>query len=172
MTRASTCTRGGDRVTLAEEIGTLLRERGMTMAAAESCTGGRVGDMITSVPGSSDYFLGGVISYSNGAKVSLLGVGADAIRDEGAVSETVARQMAEGARKVFGADVGVSTTGIAGPGGGSASKPVGLVFVAASAPGLTMCVRHVFAGTRDEVKRKSSECALALVRDMLAQVRS
>jgi PncC family amidohydrolase len=159
-------------VSLAEEVGYMLRARGRTIAVAESCTGGRVGDMITSVPGSSDYFLGGVISYSDKAKVALLGVSAESIGSEGAVSETVARQMAEGARKAFGADVGVSTTGIAGPGGGSAAKPVGLVFIAVSSGGRTECRRHVFAGTRDDVKSRSSESALALVRDMLAKVDS
>jgi PncC family amidohydrolase len=168
--RASEGARGSEELSLAEEVGSMLRARGMTVAVAESCTGGRLGDMITSVPGSSDYFLGGVISYSNEAKVSLLGVNAEAIRDDGAVNEAVARQMAEGACRAFGADIGVSTTGIAGPGGGSPSKPVGLVFIALSAGGRTICRRHTFAGTRDDVKSRSSESALALVRDMLAKV--
>lgn len=155
-------------MSLPEEVGSALRAKGWTIAVAESCTAGRVGDMITSVPGSSDYFLGGVISYSNKAKVALLGVSPESLEAEGAVSESVARQMAEGARRAFGADVGVSTTGIAGPGGGCPSKPVGLVFIAVSAGDRTVCSRHVFPGARDEVKTRSSESALALVRDLLA----
>ncbi|MEW5747299.1 MAG: nicotinamide-nucleotide amidohydrolase family protein [Candidatus Thermoplasmatota archaeon] len=155
-------------MSLPEEVGSALRAKGLTIAVAESCTGGRLGDMITSVPGSSDYFLGGVISYSDEAKVGLLGVSPESLEAEGAVSEAVARQMAEGARRAFGADVGVSTTGIAGPDGGSPSKPVGLVFIAASTEGGTVCSRHVFPGARDDVKTRSSESALALVRDLLA----
>ena len=155
---------------LAEELGAVLRLKGWTVAVAESCTGGKVGDMITSVPGSSDYFLGGVISYSDDAKVSLLGVEPAAIEGEGAVSELVALQMADGARTAFGADVGVSTTGIAGPGGGSPEKPVGLVFIAVSTCEGSVCRKHMFAGARDDVKRASSESALALAREVLADV--
>lgn len=126
--------------------------------------------MVTSVPGSSDYFLGGVISYSNDAKVGLLGVDPGVLRSEGAVSEEVALQMADGARKAFGADIGVLTTGIAGPGGGSPAKPVGLVFVAVSTRDGKRCRRHIFAGARDDIKRSSSESALALATEMLADV--
>ena len=154
---------------LAEGLGALLRERGMTVATAESCTGGKVGDTITSVAGSSDYFLGGVISYSNDAKVALLGVDPDTLRSEGAVSEPVARQMAEGVRTRFGAGIGLSTTGIAGPGGGTAEKPVGLVFVAAATEDGTVCRRHLFAGARDDVKRSSAEAVLSLAVELLAR---
>ena len=158
-------------VSLADELGSLLRAKGKTIAAAESCTGGKVGDMITSVPGSSDYFLGGIISYSNDAKVRLLGVDSETISAEGAVSEEVALQMALGARWAFGADIGVSTTGIAGPGGGSAAKPVGLVYVAVSIGDKGVCRKHVFTGARDDVKKSSSESALALVVEVLADVK-
>lgn len=149
-------------------MGDLLRAKGWTVAVAESCTGGKVGDMITSVPGSSDYFLGGVISYSNDAKVKLLGVDPGVLRKSGAVSEMVAIQMAEGARTAFGADIGLSTTGVAGPGGGSDEKPVGLVYIAVSTEGKSVCRRHMFAGTRDDVKRSSSESVIALAVETLA----
>lgn len=145
-----------------------MRAKGWTIAVAESCTGGKLGDMITSVPGSSDYFLGGVISYSNAAKVGLLGVDPDAIGSDGAVSDKVARQMADGAKVAFGADVGLSTTGIAGPGGGSATKPVGLVYAAVSSSSGCACAKFTFAGTRDEIKRKSAESALKLAVEHLA----
>lgn len=154
-----------------EDIGSLLREMGMTLAVAESCTGGKVSDMVTSIPGSSDYFLGGIVSYSNAAKEGLLGVESSILRSEGAVSEAVALQMAEGVRRAFGADVGVSTTGIAGPGGGSPSKPVGLVFVAVSAADVNMCKRHMFQGTREDVKKGSSDAAIALACEVLAGLR-
>lgn len=155
-------------MTISQELGAVLRSKGMTIASAESCTGGKVGDMITSDPGSSDYFLGGVVSYSNDAKVDLLDVDPEVLRAEGAVSEAVARQMAEGVRRRLGADVGLATTGIAGPGGGSATKPVGLVYVAASVEGRTLCRRHHFAGARDEVKKNSAEAVLSLALELLA----
>jgi PncC family amidohydrolase len=155
-------------LSVAEELGSLLRAKGRTIAAAESCTGGKVGDMITSVPGSSDYFVGGIVSYSNDIKVGLLDVDPEVLRSEGAVSEAVARQMADGVRDRLGADVGVSTTGIAGPGGGSLAKPVGLVFVAASIQGKTLSRRYQFAGARDDVKRSSAEAVLSLAVELLA----
>jgi len=153
---------------LAEELGSFLRAKGMTIATAESCTGGKVGDMITSVPGSSDYFVGGIVSYSNDVKVGMLEVDAGVLRSDGAVSEAVARQMAKGVRHKLGADVGVSTTGIAGPGGGSPAKPVGLVFVAASSRDSIICRRHQFAGARDDIKRSSAEAAISLAIELLA----
>lgn len=155
-------------MSLAEELGSLLKVRGKTIAAAESCTGGKVGDMITSVPGSSDYFLGGVISYSNVVKVDMLEVDPEVLSSEGAVSEAVALQMADGVRRRLGADVGVSTTGIAGPGGGSPTKPVGLVYVAASVGDKGVCRRHLFVGARDDVKKQTAEAALSLAIELLA----
>ena len=152
-------------------MGSVLKAKGKTIATAESCTGGKIGDMITSVPGSSAYFLGGVVSYGNDAKVSLLGVDTGALKADGAVSEMVARQMADGARERFGADVGISTTGIAGPGGGSAEKPVGLVFVAASTSDMSLCRRYLFTGARDDIKTRSANAALALALEVLANAK-
>ena len=109
------------------DLGKRLREREWTLATAESCSGGLIAHRITNVPGSSGYFLGGVVSYSNGAKVRMLDVRPESLDSYGAVSEEVAREMAEGAKNYFGSDVAIAVTGIAGPGGGTAEKPVGLV---------------------------------------------
>jgi len=112
-----------------ETVGRLLRDRGLTLAVAESCTGGRIGDRVTDVPGSSAYFLLGAATYSNEAKVAVLGVSPRTLAEHGAVSPATAAEMAAGVRRIAGADVGLSTTGIAGPGGGTAEKPVGTVCV-------------------------------------------
>lgn len=152
---------------LADEVGRLLRSRSLTIAVAESCTGGKLGDLITDVPGSSDYFLGGIVSYSNGAKEALLGVSPDVLRSKGAVSEEVAIQMASGARSRLNSEIGVGITGIAGPSGGTAAKPVGLVHIAVSSSRATVCMRHVFAGSRAEVKQQAAEKALEMVKDLL-----
>ncbi|MEB3826331.1 competence/damage-inducible protein A [Phormidium sp. CCY1219] len=125
---------GADEESLASVVGRLVQQQGQTFAVAESCTGGGLGQMVTAVPGSSDYFLGGVISYDNGVKVSLLGVNAEDLAQEGAVSATVAKQMATGVRQRLGASWGVSITGIAGPGGATAVKPVGLVYIGVAGP--------------------------------------
>jgi nicotinamide-nucleotide amidase len=125
---------GADEESLASVVGRLVQQQGQTFAVAESCTGGGLGQMVTAVPGSSDYFLGGVISYDNGVKVSLLGVNAEDLAREGAVSATVAKQMAIGVRQRLGASWGVSITGIAGPGGATAVKPVGLVYIGVAGP--------------------------------------
>jgi len=120
---------GEDDESMAAVVGRLLSERGLTLAVAESCTGGMIAEQITAVPGSSGWFLGGVVAYANSAKQSLLGVPEAMLIEHGAVSEPVARAMAEGVRERFGADVGISTTGISGPDGGTPEKPVGLVHV-------------------------------------------
>lgn len=112
----------------------MLRERGWTCATAESCTGGLIGHLITSIAGSSDYFLGGVIAYSNDAKIRHLGVARETLDSVGAVSPETAAQMAAGARRALGADFGISSTGIAGPGGATDRKPVGLIYIGLSTP--------------------------------------
>ena len=148
-------------------VGVLLRRRGLTLATAESCTGGLVGHRLTNVPGSSDYYLGGVVAYANAAKVALLGVDAALLVREGAVSAAVALQMAAGARERFGADIGLSTTGIAGPAGGTADKPIGLVFIALAAEGDTCCERHVWPHDREGNKAASAQRALEMVLEHL-----
>lgn len=123
---------GEGRDTMESVVGRLLTERGLTVATAESCTGGLIAERFTDVPGSSAYFLGGVVSYSNEAKAALLDVPEKLLAREGAVSEPVVRAMAEGVRRRFGSDFGIATSGISGPGGGSDEKPVGLVWIAVS----------------------------------------
>jgi nicotinamide-nucleotide amidase len=142
----------------------LLQRRGLTLATAESCTGGLITAALTSVPGSSATLLAGFVTYSNQAKSAMLGVDPGVIAAEGAVSEAVARAMAEGARTRSGADLAVSVTGIAGPGGATPGKPVGLVHLAVAARGgATVAERHVFAGDRAAVRAASVAAALALL---------
>ena len=125
---------GSDDDTLASVVGQLLMAKGQTLAVAESCTGGGLGQMLTDTPGSSSYFMGGIISYANRIKVDLLGVNAEDLARAGAVSETVAMQMAAGVKAKLGTDWGVSITGVAGPGGGTEAKPVGLVYIGIARP--------------------------------------
>ena len=149
------------------EIGELLRAKGLTLAIAESCTGGLLGHLITDVPGSSDYFLGGVISYSDEAKERLLGVRRETLLEEGAVSEETAFEMARGARDLFHSDLALAITGIAGPGGGTADKPVGLVYIALAAPDRELSERHIWSEDRLGNKRRSAERALELLKGYL-----
>jgi PncC family amidohydrolase len=152
---------------IAEEVGELLKSKGMTIALAESCTGGKLGDMITDVSGSSSYFLGGIVSYSNQAKMELLGVDKGTLDSKGSVCEEVALQMATGARKMLHADIGVGITGIAGPTGGTKAKPVGLVYIAVSSDKNAVCTRNLFKGSRHEVKTLSAVKALEVVNGFL-----
>ncbi len=150
-------------MTTAEKLVKLLTERKLTCATAESCTGGGVGHAITCVAGSSAVFWGGVISYDNSVKRNVLGVPEEVLREMGAVSSECAAAMAEGARRLMGTDLAVSITGIAGPGGGSAEKPVGLVwFGLASASGVTTD-KKIFAGDREAVRAAATEHALELL---------
>jgi PncC family amidohydrolase len=145
------------------QVGSALRQKGWTLALGESCTGGLVAHRITEVAGSSEYFLGGVVAYSNPIKHSLLQVAEQTLERHGAVSEETARQMARGARAVLGADVGLSVTGIAGPGGGTPEKPVGLTLLAVSTPAGEWIERHVWNGDRQNNKQASAEAALRLL---------
>ncbi len=156
-----------DSAQLSAAIGDLLRTRRWTLALAESCTGGLLGHLITDVPGSSDYFLGGVIAYSNEAKEQLLGVRNATLLEHGAVSEATAREMAAGARRLLGAHVALAVTGIAGPGGGTPDKPVGLVYIALDAPDQQWCRRYVWRGDRAANKSSSARAALLLLYDYL-----
>jgi nicotinamide-nucleotide amidase len=145
------------------QIGELLQEQGLTLATAESCTGGLVAHRITNVSGSSAYFLGGLVTYSNEAKEALLGVRHETLLAHGAVSEETAREMARGVRRQMNANVAVSVTGIAGPTGGTPEKPVGLVYITLSAPDAEICQRYVWQGDRLANKEQSAEAALQLV---------
>ncbi len=152
---------------LAEELGQLLRSKRLTLSTAESCTGGKMGDMITAVPGSSDYYLGGVISYSNDAKTSILSVDRELIDSMGAVSDEVAVQMARGCMERFSSDMAVSTTGIAGPTGGTPMKPVGLVFICVFSSKASVSSRNLFSGDREAVRIQSAEAALRMAIDFV-----
>ncbi len=148
--------------------GALLRAAGATLATAESCTGGLIAERVTAVAGSSDYFAGGVVAYSNALKQRLLGVAEATLREHGAVSEPVARALAEGACRVLGADFGIGVTGIAGPGGGTAEKPVGTVHVAVAQSGGPTVHRLVrLPGDRERVRKFSSQLALEMLRRQL-----
>ena len=154
---------------LEEVVGGLLKERGLTIACAESCTGGLIGHRLTKVPGSSAYFLESAVAYSNRAKTKRLGVPGALIARCGAVSAAVARAMALGIRRISGADLGLAVTGIAGPDGGTARKPVGLVYVALAHDRGVAVRRNLFFGGRAEVKFQSSQRALDIVRKSLTK---
>ena len=154
---------GVDAETLPRAMGAALRERGWTLAVAESCTGGMLGEMITSEPGSSKYFLGGVIAYDDRAKMKQLDVAADLMERFGAVSEEVCAAMAEGVRTAMRSDVALSITGVAGPGGGTGSKPVGLVYVGLAAPLAPIEIRKLdIPGDRELVRHRASLAALSM----------
>ncbi len=155
---------GEGDTSLAEAVCRLLEAQSLTLAVAESCTGGLVAELVTSVPGASRSFLGGVVAYANSAKTELLGVTPALLEAHGAVSEEVARAMAEGARRRFGASLALAVTGIAGPDGGSAEKPVGLVHWAVASDSVVMAKHAVFSGNREQVRRRAAFAALALTR--------
>ena len=150
-----------------EELVKALADKKMTVSTAESCTGGLISKLITDVSGSSDVFGYGFVTYANEAKMKILGVWDEALSQYGAVSEPVAVLMSRGARRVSKSDIAVSVTGIAGPGGGTAEKPVGLVYISLSTPDGTICRKCNFSGTRDEVRRQTAEFALNLALEYL-----
>ena len=155
---------GEDGADLAAVVLDLCREKGLTVGVAESCTGGLLGARLTAIPGSSDVVVGGVITYSNALKMSLLGVPSTALAEQGAVSEPVVRAMASGARSVTGASIGVAITGIAGPGGGTEEKPVGTVWIASDLAGDVESRRLRLIGDRTEVRQRAAQAALEMVR--------
>ncbi len=144
-----------------------LKTRNLTLSTAESCTGGGLGNRITNIPGSSDVFLGGVIAYSNELKMKLLGVKEDTLKRHGAVSKETAKEMAEGIRELTGADIGLSITGIAGPGGASKGKPVGLVFMHLSSEKGDVAKYQLFPGSREVVKTRTINHSLYLIKKHL-----
>jgi len=149
------------------QIGQLLRQRNMKLALAESCTGGLVGHRITNVPGASGYFLGGIIAYANTAKSVLLGVALNTLQAHGAVSRETALEMAHGARKALGADIALSVSGVAGPGGGLPGKSVGTTWVGLSAPDGEWARLFHFDGDRGENKALATDAALQLLLEYL-----
>jgi PncC family amidohydrolase len=156
---------------LEKAIGDLLREREWTLSIAESCTGGLICDRITDITGSSDYFEGGVVTYSNESKAKHLEITLNYIKRYGAVSPQVARKMAQGVRKAFGTTFGLSTTGVAGPTGGTKRAPIGRVFIGLAIGRKTWVRREDLRGSRKEIKRKASEKALQFFYERLIHSR-
>ncbi|MCL2032746.1 MAG: CinA family protein [Methanomassiliicoccaceae archaeon] len=150
-------------MTLAEDLSWILSRNDITLSVAESCTGGMLGSVITSVPGSSRYFLGGAITYGNESKEDLLNVKKATMIENGSVSGKTAVEMAEGARELFGSDVAVSVTGIAGPEGGTAAKPVGLVWIGISSENGSFARKFNFDGSREEIRTSAVNAAIQLL---------
>ena len=164
-------TRVGTPVELARAAGRRLIRRGLTLGVAESCTGGLLGAWLTEIPGSSRYFRGGIVAYANAAKTRLLGVPREVLSLSGAVSAAVAVAMARGVRRALGADIGIAITGIAGPDGGSAQKPVGLVYMAVEGRGGVAIRECRFRGGRSAVRRAAARGALDLLQQSLRKMK-
>ncbi len=154
--------------TLVEKLAVALLARRQTLATAESCTGGAIGAALTDLAGSSAWYLGGFVAYSNALKTRLLGIPADLLAIHGAVSAQAAHAMAKGAREKSEADFAIAVTGIAGPGGGTPEKPVGLVYMAVAGPGETAVFKHRFAGARADIRAAAVETALGHVLDAVS----
>ncbi|QLH74347.1 MAG: CinA family protein [Methanomassiliicoccales archaeon] len=152
-----------------QELGRILREKRLTIAIAESVTGGLVGDIVTNVPGSSRYFEGAITTYSDGSKIKLLKVKEATLRCYGAVSEECAREMAEGVREAFGASIGISVTGIAGPTGATFGKPVGLVCFAYCNGPVCITEKKTFSGGRMDIKRAAAEHLISFALEALKE---
>ena len=159
-----------DNFSLEAQVGELLRARHFSLATAESCTGGLIGHRLTNEAGSSDYYLGGIIAYANDVKMHQLGVLADTLERYGAVSRETVLEMARGVREALQADIGLAVSGIAGPGGGSPGKPVGLVWIGLSMPGCEQAWRYTWQGDRLEVKEQTAEQSLLLLISLLMKV--
>ncbi len=153
-----------------DELGALLRSKHLKLATAESCTGGLLGHLITNVPGSSDYYLGGLIAYAYEAKTELLGISQEALLRYGAVSKETALAMARGAFERLHADVAIGITGILGPGGATPDKPVGLVYIALVTHQAEHVRRFYWKGNRDENKQSSASAALAMLKEYLTSI--
>lgn len=151
----------------AEQLIEALRSKGLRMSAAESCTGGMIGCMMTSVPGSSDVFLGTAVTYSNDAKERILGVKHQTLMDHGAVSMETASEMAKGSVEVYESDVAVAVTGIAGPGGATPEKPVGLVYIAVADGPRTVVTKNLFQGDRQSIRHQTAIEALKLLNELV-----
>ena len=149
---------------LINEISDLLKCLNLTIATAESATGGRIADELTNVPGSSSYFLGSVVAYDNDIKNRVLGVSHNTLNNNGAVSKATAIAMAKGIRTLMSVDLGLSTTGIAGPAGARPQKPVGLIYVAIASSRRDVCIRHTFTGKREENKQAFTKASLELLK--------
>jgi len=150
-----------------EVLGETLRKRHLTISVAESCTGGLIGHLLTNVPGSSDYFLGGMIAYSNESKTGLLGVSSETLETHGAVSDPTVQEMAKGVRERLDSDIGLSVSGIAGPEGGTIEKPVGTVHIGLAANDKVLSGKYRFQGTREEIKLNTAMMALDWARRYL-----
>ncbi len=155
---------GEGSVDFTESVGALFRDRSLTFATAESCTGGLVAELVTQSAGASTFFKGSVVAYDDSVKTSALGVAATLVASRGAVSAEVARAMAEGARRMLGADVTLAVTGVAGPGGGTGTKPVGAVHLAVATPDGTTDRYLVFPGSRSQIRLLAAYAGLSLVR--------
>jgi nicotinamide-nucleotide amidase len=157
-------------MSLEEEIGSLLRQKGLTLGVVESATGGLISHRITNVPGSSDYYKGSVTAYSNEVKSGVVGVGEVTLIQYGAVSPQVAEELAEGGKLLLGADICIADTGIAGPGGATAEKPVGLFYLGLSHGEMTYSRKHQFQGDREQNKQSAAEEALQWLKEYLTKL--
>jgi nicotinamide-nucleotide amidase len=155
---------------LEQEVGGLLRQEGLTLGLVESATGGLISHLITGVPGSSDYYKGSVTAYSNQVKISLVGVAKGTIERHGAVSPQVAEEMAQGGRRLLEVDICLADTGVAGPGGATPGKPVGLFYIGLSHKGGTFSRRHIFKGSRVRNKQSAAEAALSWLKEYLLEL--
>lgn len=156
-----------DTTDIPRKCGEILTGGKLTLAVAESCTGGLISHMLTDIPGSSRYLLAGVVAYSNRAKTSLLKVPEAVIKKHGAVSSQTARHMAEGVREIISSDLGIGVTGIAGPGGATDQKPVGTVYIAVFFKDKTTCKKFAFTGNRGDIKLKTALAALEMLKNAL-----
>ncbi len=152
---------------LAKKLRRLLLKKNFSLSVCESCTGGMLGSIITEIPKSSDYFKGGIIAYSNEIKNKIVGVKNKTLKKFGAVSEQTAKEMALGVKKITNSDIGISITGIAGPGGGTKTKPVGLVYIGIAIEGKLKVKKNIFSGNRQQIRKKACKNALSMLNQLL-----